>query len=37
MNMQVGYASAAGSVLLLILMVLTVIYFRVIGSRVHYQ
>lgn len=32
-----GLAAAAGSVLLVILMILTVIYFRVIGKRVHYQ
>lgn len=32
-----GLAAAAGTVLLVILMILTVIYFRVIGKRVHYQ
>ena len=32
-----GIAAAAGTVLLAILMVFTVIYFRVIGKRVHYQ
>jgi sn-glycerol 3-phosphate transport system permease protein len=37
MSMRVGYASAAGSVLLCILMVLTVFYFRFLGRRVHYQ
>ena len=37
MNMRVGYASAAGSLLLGILMILTVFYFRFAGRRVHYQ
>ncbi|NMB19915.1 MAG: sugar ABC transporter permease [Firmicutes bacterium] len=37
MNMRVGYASAAGSVLLFILMVLTIFYFRFLGRKVHYQ
>lgn len=32
-----GLAAAAGSFLLVILMILTAIYFRVIGKRVHYQ
>ena len=34
---QGGLAAAAGTVLLIILMILTVIYFRVLGKRVHYQ
>ena len=34
---QAGLASAAGTVLLIILMIFTVIYFRVLGKRVHYQ
>lgn len=34
---QAGLAAAAGTVLLFILMILTVIYFRVLGKRVHYQ
>ena len=32
-----GVAAAAGTVLLIILMIFTVIYFRVLGKRVHYQ
>lgn len=35
--MMIGYASAAGTILLLILSVLTVLYFRVFSNRVHYQ
>jgi len=34
---QAGLAAAAGTVLLFILMIFTVIYFRVLGKRVHYQ
>ena len=34
---QGGLAAAAGTVLLVLLMILTVIYFRVLGKRVHYQ
>jgi sn-glycerol 3-phosphate transport system permease protein len=34
---QEGIAAAAGTVLLIILMIFTVIYFRVLGKRVHYQ
>ena len=34
---QEGVAAAAGTVLLIILMIFTVIYFRVVGKRVHYQ
>jgi len=34
---QGGLAAAAGTVLLFILMIFTVIYFRVLGKRVHYQ
>ncbi|MCD8046111.1 MAG: sugar ABC transporter permease [Clostridiales bacterium] len=36
-SLKVGYASAAGTVLLVILMLLTVVYFRLMGRRVHYQ
>ncbi|UUX33184.1 carbohydrate ABC transporter permease [Fundicoccus culcitae] len=34
---KVGYASAIGVVLLVILAVLTIIYFRLLSRRVHYQ
>ncbi|MBE6008320.1 MAG: sugar ABC transporter permease [Lachnospiraceae bacterium] len=37
MNAKVGYASAAGTVLLVILMILTFFYFRVLSKKVHYQ
>lgn len=37
MNAKVGYASAAGTVLLVILMILTYFYFRVLSKKVHYQ
>ena len=37
MNARVGYASAAGTVLLVILMILTYFYFRVLSKRVHYH
>ena len=37
MNARVGYASAAGTVLLVILMILTYFYFRVLSKRVHDQ
>lgn len=37
MNAKVGYASAAGTVLLVILMILTFIYFRLLGKKVYYQ
>ena len=36
-NLKFGYASAAGTVLLAIVLVLTVIYFKVADKRVHYQ
>lgn len=36
-NLKYGVAAAAGVVLLVILMILTFIYFRLIGKRVHYQ
>ena len=32
-----GLSAAAGTILLLILLVMTVIYFRILGKRVHYQ
>ncbi|WP_370512401.1 carbohydrate ABC transporter permease [Planomicrobium sp. CPCC 101110] len=34
---KIGYASAAGVILLVILSVLTVIYFKVLSKRVHYR
>jgi sn-glycerol 3-phosphate transport system permease protein len=34
---KIGVASAAGTILMLILMILTVIYFKVLGKRVYYQ
>lgn len=34
---KIGYASAAGTVLMIILMIMTVLYFRVLGKKVHYQ
>lgn len=37
MNMKVGYASAAGTILMIILMIATLIYFKMIGDRVYYQ
>lgn len=37
MNARVGYASAAGTVLLVILMILTYFYFRVLSKRVYYR
>lgn len=36
-NLKYGMAAAAGVVLLIILLVLTFVYFRLIGKRVHYQ
>ena len=36
-NLKFGYASAAGTVLFVLLMVLTFFYFRLRGKRVHYQ
>ena len=37
MNAKVGYASAAGTVLLVILMILTYFYFRVLSKKIYYQ
>ena len=37
MNRQVGYACAAGVVLMFILLILTVVYFKLVEKRVHYQ
>ncbi len=37
MNAKVGYASAAGTVLLCLMMFLTYLYFKVLNSRVYYQ
>lgn len=34
---QTGMAAAAGTVLLIILMIFTIFYFRALGKRVHYQ
>lgn len=36
-NLRVGYAAAAGTVLLVILLALTFVYFRVLDKKVHYQ
>lgn len=36
-NGKYGYACAAGSVLFVILMILTIIYFKLPGKQVHYQ
>ncbi len=36
-ELQVGYAAAAGSVLMIILIILTIFYFRCLGRKVHYQ
>lgn len=36
-HFRIGYASAAGTVLMVILMILTALYFAVLGRRVHYQ
>ena len=37
MNAIVGYASAAGTVLLIIMMILTYLYFKVLNKRIYYQ
>ena len=37
MNAKVGYASAAGTVLLIIMMILTYLYFKVLNKRIYYQ
>ena len=36
-SLQIGYACAAGVVLMAILLVMTVIYFKLLEKRVHYQ
>ncbi len=36
-NLKFGYASAAGVILFVIVMILTVVYFQLPGKRVHYQ
>lgn len=36
-NFKIGYAAAAGTVLVVILGILTAIYFKVLNKRVHYQ
>mgnify|MGYP000894026366 CR=1 FL=1 len=36
-HFRVGYASAAGTVLMVILMIMTAVYFQVLSKRVHYQ
>jgi len=36
-NRQIGYACAAGVVLMLFLLVLTVVYFKLLERKVHYQ
>ncbi len=35
--MKIGYASAAGSVLLIILIIITAIYFKGLSGKIHYQ
>ena len=34
---KIGYASAAGTVLMVILMIMTAVYFKVLSKKVHYQ
>ena len=34
---KLGYASAAGTVLTVIVGIMTIIYFRLLGKKVHYQ
>lgn len=36
-NMRTGYASAAGTVLLVILLSMTALYFKALSKRIHYQ
>ena len=36
-NMKIGYASAVGVVLLGFISIITVIYFKVLSKKVHYQ
>lgn len=36
-SLQIGYACAAGVVLMVILLVMTVLYFKLLEKRVHYQ
>jgi len=36
-HFRIGYASAAGTILMVILMILTAVYFKVLSKRVHYQ
>lgn len=36
-HFRIGYASAAGTVLMIILMIMTAVYFAVLSKRVHYQ
>ena len=36
-SMKLGYASAAGVVLSIILMIFSIFYFRMLSKRVHYQ
>lgn len=36
-HFRIGYASAAGTILMIILMVMTAVYFAVLSKRVHYQ
>ena len=36
-NAKMGYACAAGTVLILLLLVLTILYFRAFSRKVHYQ
>jgi sn-glycerol 3-phosphate transport system permease protein len=34
---KIGYASAAGVILLIIISILTLMYFRILSRRVHYR
>lgn len=36
-NNQMGLATSAGTILMIILMIMTAVYFKVIGNKVHYQ
>jgi sn-glycerol 3-phosphate transport system permease protein len=35
--MKIGYASAAGTVMLMILMIITAFYFKALSKKVFYQ
>jgi sn-glycerol 3-phosphate transport system permease protein len=36
-HFKIGYASAAGSVLMVILIVMTAVYFASLSKKIHYQ